>query len=349
MPQAKATINMRKIINLFDVKQIERIGRMNLATKSMISLLLCLCVTSALFVGCSSKEKTTATDQQLQNYSELTETESFPVKLKLDKEYIIQSKPRRLAVLSADLVQALEDIGAANLISSVSNDAPATASTSGAKQCGSVLDPNLEQIIANKTDWVLVSSQMRRSQIEQLKQEGIGVITFSRPADINEIKLRYRQLFSLCYGLEGATKSEEFLNAYQSKLDEIIQPAADYAKLGQRKSVIYLAKPDYTLATGETFEGKLMYQMGMHNIGELGSRWNYPELERKALTPEVIFYDKLLPIEAITESEIYKDSPAVQSEQLIPIDFSAVRLQGMPMLEELSKMATAVYPQAYGL
>lgn len=318
---------------------------MNAAIKTMISLLLCLCVAAVFLTGCSKQENQ---GEEIQNYSELTQTESFPVKMELDEEYIIQTKPRRLVVLSADLVQALEDIGAASLISGVSADAPKDAAVSGAKVCGTALDADIEQIVQANPDWVLVSSQMRKSQKEELKSQNIEVITFSRPNDLEEIQERYRQLFTLCYGLDGNKKAEDFLKNYREKLDAILKPAAEYARLGQSKSAIYLAKPDYTMATGETFEGRLLSQMGLRNIGDFGSRWNYPEEELEQLDPDIIFYDETLSLESISQSEIYANSQAVRSNALVAVDFSAVRLQGMPMLEEISKMAQAAYPQAYG-
>ena len=318
---------------------------MNAAIKTMISLLLCLCVAAVFLTGCSKQENQ---GEEIQNYSELTQTESFPVRMELDEEYIIQTKPRRLVVLSADLVQALEDIGAASLISGVSADAPKDAAVSGAKVCGTALDADIEQIVQANPDWVLVSSQMRKSQKEELKSQNIEVITFSRPNDLEEIQERYRQLFTLCYGLDGNKKAEDFLKNYREKLDAILKPAAEYARLGQSKSAIYLAKPDYTMATGETFEGRLLSQMGLRNIGDFGSRWNYPEEELEQLDPDIIFYDETLSPESISQSEIYANSQAVRSNALVAVDFSAVRLQGMPMLEEISKMAQAAYPQAYG-
>ena len=86
-----------------------------------LTLALCFC-TAFLFSSCSFMQK--QEEPQVQNHSELTSTESFPIKLNVgEAEYRIASKPRSLAVLSADLVQALGDIGAASLISGACTDA----------------------------------------------------------------------------------------------------------------------------------------------------------------------------------------------------------------------------------
>lgn len=319
---------------------------MKQAITSILIGVLCLSLGLGL---CACQTKSNQEQPPVQNHSELTQTESFPVKLELgENSYIISTRPRRLAVLSADLVQALEDIGAASLICGGSSDAPKDASTSGAKMCGTALAPEMEQLVEAKPDWVLVSSQMRESQLAQLEEQGIGVILFSRPQNLDEIQTRYRQLFTLCYGLEGSAKAGDFLTSYQSKLTDAIQPAADYADLTGKKSVVYLAQLDYTMATGEVFEGKMLDRMGLNNLGELGSRWKYPEIEKDELQPEVLFYDKTLTAEQIAASEVYAQSPAVQTGQMYEIDFSAIRLQGLPMIEELGKMARAAYPQAYG-
>ena len=203
---------------------------MNTVLKSLLTPLLCLCLVGGLLSGCTSSNS--SQDTSTEYLSEQTQTESFPVRLELTEEsHIIQSKPRRLAVLSADLIQALEDIGAASLVCAVSNDAPANISVSGAKACGTVLDPDLSQIAASKPDWGLVSSPMRQSQKEALSQQGIEVITFTHPDSIDQIKERYRQLFTLCYGLEGTARAEQFLADYDQKLNDAIGPAMEYTRV----------------------------------------------------------------------------------------------------------------------
>ena len=135
--------------------------------KFMLTALL-LCVT-VLLGSCSFLEG--EQQPQVQNYSELTQTEVFPVRLEIgEQSYLISSKPHSFAVLSADLAQALEDMGVASMITALCSDAPAGISSSGTVDCGTVLDPNIEQIIAARPDWVLVSTQMRQSSLEQLEQ-----------------------------------------------------------------------------------------------------------------------------------------------------------------------------------
>ena len=78
---------------------------MNTVLKSLLTPLLCLCLVGGLLSGCTSSNS--SQDTSTEYLSEQTQTESFPVRLELTEEsHIIQSKPRRLAVLSADLIQA---------------------------------------------------------------------------------------------------------------------------------------------------------------------------------------------------------------------------------------------------
>lgn len=310
---------------------------------TLAALLLCVTV---LLGSCSFWEG--EQQPQVQNYSELTQTEVFPIRLEIGEEsYLIPSRPRSFAVLSADLAQALEDMGAASTITALCSDAPAGISSSGAVDCGTLLDPDIEQIVAARPDWVLVSSQMRQSSLDQLEQAGLQVIQFEQPQDLDGVKQRYRQLYTLCYGSEGTARADTFWENYQQALNAAISPAAEYVRVSSKKAVIYLAELPLTMATGETFEGQLLNQMGFINLGELGSRWKYPEVELDELMPEVIFYDNNLSPEQIIESEIYAQTPAVQSEQLYAVDFAAIRLKGLPMINELAKMAQAAYPQAY--
>ena len=206
--------------------------------KFMLTALL-LCVT-VLLGSCSFLEG--EQQPQVQNYSELTQTEVFPVRLEIgEQSYLISSRPHSFAVLSADLAQALEDMGVASMITALCSDAPAGISSSGTVDCGTVLDPNIEQIIAARPDWVLVSTQMRQSSLEQLEQAGLQVIQFEQPQDIDSIKQRYRQLYTLCYGSEGTARAQTFWESYQQALDAAISPAAEYVRVSSKKQVIYLA------------------------------------------------------------------------------------------------------------
>lgn len=95
--------------------------------KFMLTALL-LCVT-VLLGSCSFLEG--EQQPQVQNYSELTQTEVFPVRLEIgEQSYLISSKPHSFAVLSADLAQALEDMGVASMITALCSDAPAGISSS---------------------------------------------------------------------------------------------------------------------------------------------------------------------------------------------------------------------------
>ena len=271
--------------------------------------------------------------------SEQTQTESFPVRLEIGEEnHIIQSKPRRLAVLSADLIQALEDIGAASLVCAVSNDAPANISVSGAKACGTVLDPDLSQIAASKPDWVLVSSPMRQSQKEALSQQGIEVITFTHPDSIDQIKERYRQLFtlSLWTGRHHPRRTVPLPTMTKNSTTPLaLRWNTPGFPVRKRLSTLHSLITPWQPAK---LRRQMLDSMGLKNIGDLGSRWNYPEIEKDELTPDILFYDSTIDPEQIKQSEVYKDCPAVTSDQLVAVDFSAMRLRGLPMIEELAKM-----------
>ena len=90
-----------------------------------------------------------------------------------------------------------------------------------------------------------------------------------------------------------------------------------------------------------------MDQTGFDNLGELGSRWSYPEVESEELVPDIIFYDSQLDPERSFKA-LCKRVSLVLSQQLIPVDFSAMRLRGLPMIDQLAQMAQSGYPQAYG-
>ena len=312
-----------------------------------LTLALCFC-TAFLFSSCSFMKK--QEEPQVQNHSELTSTESFPIKLNVrEEEYLIASKPRSLAVLSADLVQALGDIGAASLIFGRLHRCTLFGQPFCQPKLRHCPEPQFATAdfpCARTGCWFLFpcvkaasSSWSRRA----FRSSALTTRTASTPS---------KSAIALCFPFATAWRAprrlKPFLNEYQQRLDTAIQPASEYVRVTSKKKAIYLAQPDYTMATGETLEGELLDQMGFDNLGELGSRWSYPEVESEELVPDIIFYDSQLDPEQIIQSPVYSQSPAVLSQQLIPVDFSAMRLRGLPMIDQLAQMAQSGYPQAYG-
>ena len=53
--------------------------------------------------------------------------------------------------------------------------------------------------------------------------------------------------------------------------------------------------------------------MGFDNLGELGSRWSYPEVESEELVPDIIFYSSQLDGWIVQALSLPSQSPAILS------------------------------------
>ena len=107
---------------------------------------------------------------------------------------------------------------------------------------------------------------------------------------------------------------------------------------GGGQKAILLRQMGYGMATGDTFEGKLLEELGYVNDAAAYTGWLYDRANVAALEPDVIFADVSIPVDQVKQSVIYRPVAAVKNNKVMNVDFTVFERQSPRMFETLREM-----------
>ncbi len=310
--------------------------------KRSIALLLALTLCLAVVLGGCKKEEEPQPPPE-------PEDPNFPVELNLrEKTVTIGEKPTAVVSLSPAITNTLLDMGMEEALAGVSQYCLSLPGAQGLQNCGTAQNVDLEAVKALAPQILFTDTPLLSQQLTALYQMNVEVVEITRPESIGAIEERQLLLAQALYGKEeGFQRGRAYQKQYHSRWEDIMEPLARWSQENNSLTAILLAYSNTTMATGDTFEGSLLEQMGFINLGNSGFNWQYQPKEGESLSPEIIFYNSALEEEAIAASEFYKESPAVAQGRLYPVEWQNIHLQGENMLKELEAMARECYPEAF--
>lgn len=255
--------------------------------------------------------------------------------------------PTRVVALSPSLLEQLFDLGFGDLVLGVPDNI-SYEPAAGLVECGTVLQPNIEQIVHLRADIVITSLPLDKNTIDVLNSNGIQVLVVPHAKTVDGIYENYKTLCCAMLGNKGVSYSEQ----YTQKLSEWFAGLQSVVSGGGKKSVLYLRLLNFQIATADSIEGDILNELGFDNIGYRYLGWQYPEdklEEDKDLFESInfIFYaSTTVKPEDLVENEFYKDLPAIEDGNYAPIDPEPFERQGLKMFEQLGYLVYTVYPDS---
>lgn len=116
---------------------------------------------------------------------------------------------------------------------------------------------------------------------------------------------------------------------------------------GKQLSAVYLRMLDFTVATGDTFEGAMLETIGFENVAGAYGGWTYPLDFISQYDPDVIFCNEDITIPMLEQNANYKGLQATIHDIVYSYDFTAFERQGKRMFDMLEDMAKKAYPDAF--
>ena len=104
---------------------------------------------------------------------------------------------------------------------------------------------------------------------------------------------------------------------------------------------------DFTVATGDTFEGAMLETIGFENVAGAYGGWTYPLDFISQYDPDVIFCNEDITIPMLEQNANYKGLQATIHDIVYSYDFTAFERQGKRMFDMLEDMAKKAYPDAF--
>ena len=247
----------------------------------------------------------------------------------------IPASPQRVVSLSPGATEMLFAMGLGSRVVGVSEycDYP-VAEVEKRHRCGSVLSPDTRQIQAQGADLVVASAKLTERDLIWFQQQEIPVLVLERAESLDQLRQNY---LDLALALMGATSGKNHGEGYWEELMGMLREGRMPAE-GTPVKAILLRQMGYGMATGDTFEGALLEELGFVNDAAAYTGWLYDRANVAALEPDVIFADVSIPVDQVKQSVIYRPVAAVKNNKVMNVDFAVFERQSPRMFEALREM-----------
>lgn len=267
----------------------------------------------------------------------------------------LEERPVKVVSLAPALTEKLGDLGVADRIVGRSDYCDYPDAVLALPTCGTAQLPNLEEMLALAPDLVLTQSPLPDEVLEELEAHHIPVAIFPHAASIDELMQTYQNMARLMDGeVTGAQNGAAFEQEFQGRLTSLNTDLALYTAAAGRKNVLYLRLMAYTVATGDTFEQELFSMACMNNIAAPYTNWLYPEVDANsdagksdfALLDTIFMDEQFVTIHMLEQDSFYRTLPATKEDRYLYIDSLLLERQSLRTINELSRMAIHLYPEA---
>ena len=247
----------------------------------------------------------------------------------------IPASPQRVVSLSPGATEMLFAMRLGSRVVGVSEycDYP-VAEVEKRHRCGSVLSPDTHQIQAQGADLVVASAKLTERDLIWFQQQEIPVLVLERAESLDQLRQNY---LDLALALMGATSGKNHGEGYWEELMGMLREGRMPAE-GTPMKAILLRQMGYGMATGDTFEGALLEELGFVNDAAAYTGWLYDRANVAALEPDVIFADVSIPVDQVKQSVIYRPVAAIKNNKVMNVDFAVFERQSPRMFETLREM-----------
>lgn len=297
---------------------------------------LALAVLLVLFCGgCQRDEEAESSRSKSSGKgSSVQEDPDWPVRI---GDNDIPEAPQKVVSLSPGATEMLFAMGLGSRVVGVSDycDYP-PAEVEKRHRCGTVLAPDTGTIQAQGADLVVASARLTQRDLIWFQQQEIPVLMLERAESIEELRQNY---LDLALALMGETAGKNHGEGYWEELAGMLREGAEaVAATGTAPKAILLRQMGYGMATGDTFEGKLLEELGFVNDAAAYTGWLYDRANVAALEPDVIFADTPVTVAEVKQSAIYQPVAAVKNDKVMNVDFTVFERQSPRMFETLREM-----------
>lgn len=249
----------------------------------------------------------------------------------------VTEKPERVATLSAQLTNILEDLGYEDQIIAVASE-EAEKTGSARKGIGTALVPDLQAIKEVSPDLLFTSAPMAKSQLDELSEAGVQVVVLSPVDSLDALYARYYDVIAAMDGkLEADSAGTALIDAMKADVERITDKVPE-----EKKSFLFICTIDPYLATPDTVEGALLALIGT-NAAE-GESYTVSAETLSSADPDVLFYAAPLQAENIRQNANFAQKRAVTEGALYEADRSALLDGTGNMIDQLRQLAALMYP-----
>lgn len=259
----------------------------------------------------------------------------------------LNATPERIISLAPSLTENVYLSGCGDKLVGVTVycEYPEAAQTKG--KIGTLLEPDIERIIALKPDLVLATKEGNKPEIvKSLRNLGIRVFVFSEINSCTDIKNGFRQLARL---LDKTREAEVVLNNVEEKINQV---RSRVSRLTPKRVFIQLSAQPLMTAGPDTFIDEIINLAGGLNIAH-SAKMRYPIYSLEEIVrqnPEVIIITDMgdIALQAKKEWAKLPELSAVKEDRIIILDKQATHYLCAPsptgFAQAVERMAQYLHP-----
>ena len=250
---------------------------------------------------------------------------------------VVEQAPDAVVSLSPALTELAFDLGYGGKLVGVSDFCTdEDGALDGLPNLGTVNAPKTDEILKLSPQVVVAVSPLTSADRKKLEKGGAAVIVLPLAEDLDGLETLYRDLGRVFGGdTDGAQAGKKLYDEQVARLEGIreqVEAAGPF-------EAAYLRVMPLTLATGDTFPGRMLEEAGFENSASDYTGWVYPEDKAVDLMPQVLFFDEAVGMDAVSGSIIYNTTPAYANAKCFAYDLEVFERQGVRMFDLLEQMA----------
>ena len=267
---------------------------------------------------------------------------------------VIDRKPQVVVSLAPAITDTLAELQLLGRLAAISDYCTRPCETADLEyyeypRVGTQQLPDMEAIKALGADTVLTTTTLTENQLLELQQANIDVVVLEPAEDMDGIRQNYTDLFKVLYGeVTGGRMAEEYLANFDRRYEDIQRRVEEAVAARERPiSAVYLAGDLLELATGDSFEGYILEEMGLTNWGADYTGYSYPKEKEVELNPDVVFYGDQISRDYIASSSCYKTTDAGTAGAIYYLDPEDFERQSPDLLDRMWAMGRILYPDYF--
>ena len=265
--------------------------------------------------------------------TEVIEPTAYPITV---QNMQFENAPNKIASISPTITRMLIELGYEDKIVGVSDDCAATIATEDNK-IGTALELDMQKIEETIPEIIFTNVPLTKAQHDKLDVVNVRVVVMPVPTTLQQVKDQYLDVV----GIMGGTFDKNTIGSgigleIDRELNHIV------SSLPQRKTFIYVATLDPSIATDDTIQSVICSIVG-DSVASGHTNYTVPVETLVTLNPDVIFYDDSIDPAKFLENENFSAMQAVTGGNLYPLKGSDMTLSTASFVEASQKVASALY------
>jgi iron complex transport system substrate-binding protein len=271
---------------------------------------------------------------------------AYPLRLEDSYQRVVtlDRKPERIVSVAPNITEIIFALGKGGLLAGRTEYCDYPPEARKVESIGSLLEPNIEKIVALNPNIVIASTHFQKDVLKKLEGLGIKVAVLYGAEDFDGVYFTISQVGKI---VGAVPKADQLIAAMKRKAETI----TGRVRGKPRPKVYYLVAfgktGDYT-AGGDTFIGKMLAMAGGSNVAGDSKGWQYSLEKLVEKDPDCIICAKsYASLGALRHAAGYRELTAVKAGKVLEIDNNLLDRQGPRLVEGLETLARFLHPEAF--